>query len=365
LVVATERPPFEERLMSRSSILVTGAAGFIGSWVVRSLCAAGFADVRAGVMSPAGSLRLHGLPVQLVRCDILDRDSLAAAMQGVEIVINCARGRVGSDVTLGGTRMLLTSAAEAGVRRIVQMSSIAVYGEATGIVVEDTAPVPPLNKYAHDKCAAEALCRTAASGHLTIAVIRPSLVYGPFGEEWTARFMRALIAGQLGQLGLAGEGEANLIYAGDLGKFAAYLATADLPPYSVYNANGSEIPTFNEYFDRLSHALGLGPLPPSKERPLGSGIKRHARRLGRLVLREQGTRLRKLATASNLLASSVDWAEDALRPGIHDGAPDQFAGHVTYSIERARLIGFIPSTPLQDGVYASAQWAKSQGMMTV
>jgi 2-alkyl-3-oxoalkanoate reductase len=348
--------------MTQPAVLVTGAAGFIGSWVVRSLCAAGFSDVRAGVMSSARSIRLHGLPVRQVHCDILDGDSLVAAMRGAAIVINCARGHAGSDVALGGTRTLLTSAIEAGVRRIIQMSSIAVYGQAVGTVTEDTAPVPPLNKYARDKGAAEALCRMAASERLTIAVIRPSLVYGPFGEEWTARFMRALIAGQLSQFGSAGEGEANLIYAGDLGRFAAHLATADLPHFSAYNANGSEIPTFNDYFDRLSHALGLGPLPPQKGRPLGGGLRRQARRLGRVVLREQRTRLRKFAAASSLLASSLDWAEDTFRLGIHDGAPDQFAGRVTYSIERARLIGFAPSTPLQDGIEASAQWAKSQGM---
>jgi len=349
--------------MLQSAALVPGAAGFIGSWVVRSLCAAGFVDVRAGVMSTARFMRLDGFPVRLVHCYILDGESLAAAMQGVEIIINCARGHPGSDVILGGTRTLLTSAVEAGVRRMIQMSSIAVYGQATGTVTEDTAPVPPLNKYANDKRAAEVLCQTAAGEHLTIAVLRPSLVYGPFGEEWTARFIKALVAGQLGQLGSAGEGEANLMYAGDLGKFAAFLAAADLPYYSVYNANGSETPNFNEYFDRLNDALGLGTRPPLKGRPFGSGLRRQTRRLGRLVLREQGTRLRKFAAASRSFASLLDWAEDALRPGIHDGALDQYAGHVIYSIERARLIGFVPQTPLQEGIDASALWARSQGII--
>jgi nucleoside-diphosphate-sugar epimerase len=81
------------------------------------------------------------------------------------------------------------------------------------------------------------------------------------------------------------------------------------------------------------------------------------------VLREQGTRLRKFAAASRSFASLLDWAEDALRPGIHDGALDQYAGHVIYSIERARLIGFVPQTPLQEGIDASALWARSQGII--
>jgi nucleoside-diphosphate-sugar epimerase len=53
-------------------------------------------------------------------------------------------------------------------------------------------------------------------GGMTIAVIRPALVYGPHGEEWTARFLKGIATGNLVRLGPAGQGKANLVYAGDL-----------------------------------------------------------------------------------------------------------------------------------------------------
>jgi len=345
-----------------SVVLVIGAAGFVGGWVIKSLYSAGFVNIRAGVTSTTRTPQIEHVPVQPIRVDILDSQSLAAAMHGVEIVINCTRGTAESDVALEGTRKLLASAANRGVRRLIQMSSVAVYGQALGTVTEDTAPIAPLSKYAADKLAAEALCRTAASEQLKVAIIRPSLVYGPCGEEWTARFIRAIACGQLGQLGPAGDGDANLIYAGDLGRFAAYLAEADLPPCSVYNANGIEIPTFNEYFDHLSQALGFGALAPSGRRTIGGELTRQARRAGRFLLRNQIARFRHLTAPSRLLTRSLDKAENMVRLGVHDGPPDQYAQRVIYSIDRTRQIGFVPQTTVEEGVEASVLWARSHGM---
>lgn len=249
--------------MNWPRILITGAAGFIGGWTAEELCRAGAANVRAGVAGTANIARITGLPVEIVRCDIMDPESLDAAMTGIEVVVHCAHSRIDESTTVEGTRLVLQRAIANGVRRVVHMSSVAVYGNVLGIVTEDTSPVPPVNPYGQRKQAAEQACRSAAGPQLTVAVLRPTLVYGPFGELWTTSYIKRILAGQLKQLGSAGEGNANLIYARDLARFAAHLAVAELPQYSVFNANGPEIPTFNEYFDRLSRMLGRGPLPTS------------------------------------------------------------------------------------------------------
>ena len=59
-----------------------------------------------------------------------------------------ARGK-GNDnsVTTGGTRMLIERIKAAGVKKLIFTSSVAVYGEATGIVREDTPPVAPITEY--------------------------------------------------------------------------------------------------------------------------------------------------------------------------------------------------------------------------
>jgi nucleoside-diphosphate-sugar epimerase len=346
--------------MTRPVVLVTGAAGFIGAAVAEALCAREL-HVRAGVRSAARASRLSQLPVDLVRCDIGDAASLREALRGAQVVINCVRDDASRDLTVEGTRRIISCAVVNGVKRLIQMSSVAVYGNAVGTIDEDTMPVWTANGYAADKRVAEEFCRTAAGPDLTITVVRPSLVYGPWGEEWSARFIRAIMAGDLKQLGAAGDGQANLLYVRDLGEFAAHLALAELPHYTVYNANGGEIPTFNAYLDRLSRALGRGPLAPIGPPAPGAGARRQARRIGRFMLRRHRDRLRRLAEGHAGLTSLLNRIEAGLRPGVHDGPADSFSRRVIFSIDRARRIGFVPRTSLQQGIDASVLWARSQG----
>jgi 2-alkyl-3-oxoalkanoate reductase len=156
--------------MTWPRILVTGATGFIGGWIVDTLCKAGAEHAAAGVRHP--SPRLDGLPANLVHCDVRDRASLDKALAGIEVVIHCARD---PDAMVEGTRNLLEAIRAAGVRRLVQMSSVSVYGDATGVVTEDSPPAP-IDGYGAAKVEEEKLCRAAAGPDLTIAVIRPSLV---------------------------------------------------------------------------------------------------------------------------------------------------------------------------------------------
>jgi nucleoside-diphosphate-sugar epimerase len=346
--------------MARPIVLVIGATGFIGASVAEALCAREL-DVRAGVRSAVRASRLSPLPVDLVRCDIGDGPSLREALRGAQVVINCVRDDANRDLTVEGTRRLISCAVASGVKRLIQLSSVAVYGSAVGTIDEDTPQVWTANRYAAEKRAAEALCRTAAGPDLTITVVRPSLVYGPWGEEWSARFIRAIVAGDLKQLGAAGDGQANLLYVRDLGEFAAHLALADLPHYAVYNANGGEILTFNAYLDRLSRALGRGPLAPIGPPAPGAGARRQARRIGRFMLGRYRDRLQRLAQGRAGLTSLLNRIEAGLRPGVHDGPADSFSRRVMFSIDRARRIGFVPQTSLQEGIDASVLWARSQG----
>jgi len=269
--------------------------------------------VRAGVARTANVARISGLPVEIVHCDIMDPESLDAAMAGIEVVIHCAHSRIDESTTVEGTRLVLKHAITNGVRRVVQMSSVAVYGNVLGIVTEDTLPVPPVNPYGQRKQAAEQACRLAAGPQLTVAVLRPTLVYGPFGELWTTSYIKRILSGHLEQLGSAGEGNANLIYVQDLARFAAHLAVSQLPQYSVFNANGAEIPTFNEYFDRLSRMLGRGPLPvPTNSFTIQDALRRPIRRLGKYVL-EHNQDMLKMASRNPILRDVLRRAEANLR----------------------------------------------------
>jgi nucleoside-diphosphate-sugar epimerase len=357
-------PLQSENAMSSSTILVTGAAGFIGSSVTEALVLRGAGTVRAGVKSLQPHSGLTRLPVHTIHCDVMDRACLMSAMDGVDVVINCVRDDARTATTVEGTRRILECAAASGVSRLIQFSSVAVYGGATGAISEETRPVPPLNEYGAAKLAAEELCRSAAGEKLHVAVIRPSLVYGPYGEEWTARFIRAIASGRLARLGVNCDGEANLIYVRDLGMFAARLATQEIPSYAVYNANGAEIPTFAEYFDLLSRAIGRGPFSPRAVQPALSAIKRQARRAGLYALTKQAAVARSIFPRSDTIAAVVRSVEKVAFERLGDLSADDFTKRRRYVIDRAREIGFVPTTSLQEGIAASAEWAFAQGLVS-
>jgi nucleoside-diphosphate-sugar epimerase len=338
--------------------LVIGATGFIGSWVAKAFADAGATNVRLGIRRE--SPRLATLPFERIHCDILDTSALAEAMKGMHFVVNCVRDHT-DGATILGTKMLLAAARASGVKRIVQFSSIAVYGNARGVVAEDE-PKAPVDRYGTEKVEAENLCEDAAGPDLTIAVIRPALVYGPHGEEWTARFIKGILSGKLRRLGGAGQGQANLIYAEDLGHFVTDLARKQLFYFSVYNVNGPEIPTFDSYFDQLSQALGQGPLPLAAKHRIRIILKRQARRAARLVLRTHAPFLKKCARGNQSLESGLSAIEKRFQYDVCDEPIDRFAKNVVYSNDRAQRTGFRPKTSLSEGIAASVQWAEQSGV---
>ena len=342
------------------TILVMGAGGFIGGWITEAFCLAGATDLRAGVRRLNNTARFTRLPTKIIHCDIMDHASLDAAMSGADVVINCVR-HAESGIFADGQRNLLKIAAQRGVKKLIYMSSVAIYGAAAGMVSEDTPPLPPVSPYGKDKLISEQLCEAAAGPKLTISVLRPSLVYGPFGEEWTLRFMKGIISGRLKRLGVAGEGKANLIFASDLAKFATHLVQKnDLPHFTVYNANGTEIPPFNEYFDRLSRALGRGPLQQDHESRIQSAARRQVRRVSRVAMRKTANLLAKSGQSDSRIRRLLTQGAERLSPGPEEG---NYGMKVVYSALRAKSIGFEARTPLEDGVVASVEWAKRTGLI--
>ncbi|MDB5368650.1 MAG: dependent epimerase/dehydratase family protein [Roseomonas sp.] len=230
------------------SVLVLGAGGFIGNHVLTGLARAGL-PVIAGIRR-----RAPAAPVPSRQVDAGDAGSLAAAMEGVGAVVNCVASGPGAMVE--GARLL---AAAAGPRRIVHLSSMAVYGAATGLVDED-APLRPEGAYGEGKAAAEAVLRAHAAQGGEVVMLRPGCVHGPGSESWTARPARLLRAGRLGDLGAAGDGACNLTAVADLA--AATAAALRLPEArgQAYNISDPGPMDWNAYFRGLARAIGAIPL---------------------------------------------------------------------------------------------------------
>src|SRR6478752_6048111 len=125
------------RTVPSMKILITGATGKVGSRLSKHLARRGD-RVRALVRDPARAVGLSGEGVELVRGDLLEEASLAAAVRGVEAVVHCAaffRGATPEQahaVNDLGTQHLAKAASAASVRRFIFTSTGLVYGSAGG-----------------------------------------------------------------------------------------------------------------------------------------------------------------------------------------------------------------------------------------
>ncbi len=176
--------------------MVTGAAGFIGSQVCRTLLRDGWSvtgidgftdsyDPVEKIMRAASLARLAGMT--LVVGNMADM-SLDAHLSGVEVVFHLA-GRAGVRASFFSeglyvrdnviaTERLLSAARRAGVRRLVYASSSSVYGDGEVPFRED-APLSPISPYGKSKLEAERACLDADGRAIETTALRYFTVFGP------------------------------------------------------------------------------------------------------------------------------------------------------------------------------------------
>src|SRR6266508_340618 len=159
---------------------VSGGAGFLGLHLSRRLLADGH-DVRTLDVVPLDDAELER-SVDELRGDVRDRDSVAKLVQGADVVVHAAaalpiqasRGSIRT-VNVGGTENVLRAADNAGVRRVIFISSTAVYGVPEKHPIAEDDPLVGVGSYGESKIDAEGLCRVAA---VETTIVRPKTFIG-------------------------------------------------------------------------------------------------------------------------------------------------------------------------------------------
>ncbi|RCK75672.1 MAG: Dihydroflavonol-4-reductase [Anaerolineae bacterium] len=192
------------------SILVTGATGHIGNVLVRKLVEQG-EKVRAFYWYRENPLSLSGVDAELFPGDILDRNSLQRAMEGVDTIYHLA-GVISImpgpnpliwRVNVEGTRNILELAKKKCVKRLVYTSSIhALRRIPTGRIIDESVGFDPDNPYGeYDRCKAIASLdvKRAAQEGLDAVIICPTGVIGPydFYHSEMGEFLQSVAQGQL------------------------------------------------------------------------------------------------------------------------------------------------------------------------
>ncbi len=257
-----------------STVLVTGASGFVGRHLLPELLEAGHRVV-ALVRTPlAGEAVLRRLPgslvagVELRRGDVLDRDSLVAALAGVDSVVHLVAiprdwngGKDLLRVNLGGTENVLAAMRAAGVRRLVHQGALGV---------EDRDDL----HYARSKARAESAVR--ASG-LEWTILKPSLIFGP--EDGFFNIVADLVRIPVPVVPVPGSGRSRFqpIHAGDVARCLRLSLEHPATIGQSFDLGGPRTWTYREITAEVARSLGkrrlIVPMPIVLIRLVAGGME--------------------------------------------------------------------------------------------
>jgi nucleoside-diphosphate-sugar epimerase len=320
-------------------VLVTGAAGLLGSHVIDLLLEQGESP-RALIRSGDDPRRLLAARVEVHHADVGDRVALSAALNGVDRVVHCAArtGPWGPEheyerTNVRALEVLAYAALAAGVQRIVHVSSITVHGNDVGGEGDETTPFhEEPNPYSRSKIAGERLWeRLTRDVGAPLTIVRPGWIYGPRDSASFARIARMVETGRMFLVG-SGENHVPLIYVRDVAHGVLLASEVAAPAGRSYVLVNDEPVTQRQFLATIAAELGVP--APTRQVPyeLALRLGTLSESLGRLVHRRQPPPI--------------------MRYGLQ-----LLGGENRFVISRARReLGFAPGVPLHDGVRRSVEW---------
>lgn len=329
-------------------VAVTGASGFIGSSLCRSLANDGHEPI-AVVRASSRLDRLEGAGSEAVVAALGHQGSLVKAFAGADAVVHCAAlvDPYANPWEARSTNFIAAfnvchAASDAGVEHIVQMSTAAVYSRSNrrGMPLqEDHATIiedPPVyDTYSINKAAAERVVMDfGRGGRIQASVIRPGAVYGT-GDRFSGPLAAAIKANRMCVIG-SRELRLPLIHIDDL--VSAVTRLLSHPPHAAraFNVDGPTPTTFGAYLDALAATLDLAA---------------------------------ELRTVPIAAARAAAWASETWwNIGKRDGpaplnrfAVELIAADFVLDTSRIRTeLGWSPTVRLDDGVRSLRSWLQSE-----
>ncbi|MBM4312508.1 MAG: NAD-dependent epimerase/dehydratase family protein [Deltaproteobacteria bacterium] len=253
----------------RPFVLVTGATGAIGPLVVGALLAAGYSIRTLSIDPPPAGAWPEG--VETLGGDITEPSAVQRAMQGVESVVHLAALLhlmnppdhlldLYRKINVGGTQNVVESAIKEKVGRILLFSTISVYGDTQGRVVnEETLPRPD-TFYARTKLEAENMVLAAKdrAGNPIGVVLRLAAVYGARVKGNYRQLFRALERGWFFPVG-QGRNRRTLIYDKDAARAAVLALGHPAAAGRLYNVSDGRYHRLEEIIIAICRALGRTP----------------------------------------------------------------------------------------------------------
>jgi nucleoside-diphosphate-sugar epimerase len=282
--------------------------------------------------------------IRTVVGDLLDRQALRRACEGVEVVYNIAAlyreagqpERLYYAVNAEAVGRVIEAAADAGARRVVHCSTVGVHGDVERPPADEEAPLRPGDVYQRAKVEGERIARDAAARTgVEVVIARPSGIYGP-GDRRLLKLFRGVARRRFVVLG-SGRIYYHLTYVDDLVEGFRLCGEVPRAAGRTYILAGAEVPTLNELVQLIAEEAGV-PAP----------------------------RLRLPVWpfwAAGAVCEAV-CAPFGISPPLYRRRVDFFTKSRAFTIDRARAeLGYAPQVSLRDGIRRTLAWYRSAGWL--
>jgi dihydroflavonol-4-reductase len=329
------------------TVLVTGATGFTGGHLARTLAERGEtvrALVRARSRARFDQSAAAAAGVTAVEGDLGDPAALRRAADGVDVVYHIAatyrdagqKDAAYRAVNVEGTRHLLDAARAGGATRLVHCSTGGVHGHVAHPPANEDAPFNPGDIYQETKLEAEQAAR--AFGDATgfdVVVARPIGIYGP-GDTRFLKMFRGLARGRFPMIG-SGQAFYHLTYIDDLVEGFRLCGTAAAARGRTYLLAGPRYTTLAQLVALVAKELGVA--PPRMHWPVWP------------------------FWTAGLLCELV-CVPLGVEPPIFRRRVDFYTKSRAFDTTRARTeLGFAPRVDLEEGIARTAAWYRREGLL--
>jgi len=242
-------------------VLITGGTGFLGGRLVEVLTRRGM-RLRIATSDFRHCSRAARFPVELVKADLRDPDALGKAAAGCDLIFHFAYRFGGSAaeqrrVNVEGTKALAEALLKHGGRRFVHISSVSAYGQPRDGDLTETSPYQQTSDtYSNTKHAIDqALLELHRTRGLSVAILQPTIVYGPYAPAWTMRPLEQVRTGRMA-LPADGLGLCNAVYVDDVIAAAILAADRSEAADQTFLISGSAPTTWRDFYGAYENMVG-------------------------------------------------------------------------------------------------------------